>query len=246
MDNEMIVELGRCNYKIYESKDLFCFGIDSVLLAWFAKQKKKDKVIDLGTGTGVIPILMKARYDGDSYLGIDIIEESVLMARRSVTLNNLDKCITIEHSDLKEYHKKSKAKFDIVTSNPPYMIVSDNSKNEKITCKNKNQSLEIARHEICCTIEDVVKEASKLLNSKGKFYIVYKPDRLVSLISFMRKYKIEPKRIQFVSAYKDSNPNIVLVEGIKDGNESLTVENNLVVYEKEGKYTREILDIYEK
>lgn len=244
MENEKIVELGRKNYKIIESNDLFCFGIDSVLLSWFAKQKRTDRVIDLGTGTGIVPTLMKARYDGNSYVGIDIIKESVEMARRSVTLNNLDDAITIVHSDLKGYHKKDSKKFDVVTSNPPYMIVNENSKNEKIICKNKNENLEIARHEIHCTIEDVVHEASNLLKSKGKFYIVYKPDRLVSLLYYMRKYKVEPKRMLLVQPYKDSSPNIVLVEGIKDGKESLAIENNLIVYEEEGKYTKEVLSIY--
>ncbi|MCQ2979376.1 MAG: tRNA1(Val) (adenine(37)-N6)-methyltransferase [Clostridia bacterium] len=245
-EKESIFDLERKGYKIIQSKDTFMFGIDSVLLAHFAKHKKTDKVIDLGCGTGVIPILMEARYEGKDYTGIDIIPESVDMAQRSVALNNLENKISIEHCDLKTYYKKATKKFDVVTTNPPYMIVSSNSKNEKIVSKNKNQNLEIARHEIYATINDVCKAANRLLKTKGKFFIVYKPDRLVSLISAMRENKIEPKRIRFVQSYKDSEASIVLVEGVKDANESCIIEKPLVIYEKENKYTKEVLDIYNK
>lgn len=244
--NESVFDLERKGYKIIQSKDTFMFGIDSVLLAHFAKHKKQDKVIDLGCGTGVIPILMEARYEGKDYTGLDIIEQSCDMARRSVLLNNLEDKIKIEHCDLKTYYKKTDKKFDVVTSNPPYMIVSNNSKNEKIISKNKSENLEIARHEIYATINDVCKAANRLLKTKGKFYIVYKPDRLVSLISAMRDNKIEPKRIRFVQSYCDSEASIVLVEGVKDAKESCIIEKPLIIYEKENKYTKEVLEIYNK
>lgn len=245
-DKEMIFDLERKGYKIIQSKDTFMFGIDSVLLAHFAKHKPKDKVIDLGTGTGVIPILMEARYGGSDYTGIDIIEKSTNMAQRSVLLNNLEDKIKIECCDLKSYYKKTSKKFDVVTTNPPYMIISKNSNNNKIICKNSNENLEIARHEIHATIDDVIKAGNRLLKTKGKMYIVYKPDRLVSLISAMRKNNIEPKRIRFVQSFKDSEASIVLVEGMKDAKESCIIEKPLIIYEKENKYTKEVLDIYNK
>lgn len=241
---ELLCDLERKGYKIIQSKDTFMFGIDSVLLSHFAKHKKTDRVIDLGTGTGVIPILMEARYEGKEYVGIDIIEKSADMAKRSAKLNGLDKKIHFEHADLKTYYKKVEKKFDVVTCNPPYMIVSDNSKNGKIVTKNSNSNLEIARHEICATIDDIVKAANRLLKTKGKMYIVYKPDRLVSLMSAMRKNNIEPKVIRFVQSYFDSEASMVLVEGIKDAKESCIIEKPLIIYEKQNKYTKEVEDIY--
>jgi len=244
MENEIVCDLSRKGYKVIERKDLFRFGIDSVLLSWFAKQKKDDYVLDLGTGNGVIPILMEARNDGRKYVGVEILQESADLAKRNVELNGLDNKIQILNIDMKDYCKTISSKFDVVTTNPPYMKVGKVSKNGCISSVNDNKNLEVARHEVSINIEQVIKTASMCLKSKGKFYIVYKPDRLVSLFYYMRLYKIEPKIVQFVVPYAGKESNIVLVEGIKDGKESVKILENIVVYDEERKYTKQILDIY--
>lgn len=240
-NNERIDDLQYKNLKIIQNTEGFCFGIDAVLLANFAKSmKRSDVVVDLCTGTGIIAILLSGKTNAKKIIGVEIQSEFAEMAKRSVDMNNLQDRIEIINEDLKNLNKIiPSASVDTVTVNPPYMKSGG-------ALTNDNDSLAIARHEVCCTLEDVIKESSRILKTNGSFYMVHKPERLVDIFCIMRKYKIEPKRIRFVHPKMDKPANIVLIEGSKDGKSFLKFEKPLYVYEDDGKYTDEIYSIYEK
>lgn len=236
--NERIDDLNRCGYKIIQNTNKFCFGMDAVLLSSFAKANEGDKVIDLGTGTGIIPILMEAKTKASSFVGLEIQDESVEMARRSVLMNGQENKITILQGDIKTASKDlGAAMFDVVTSNPPYM-------NNSHALVNPNEAKAIARHEIMCNLEDVVREGAKLLKVGGKMYMVHRPFRLIEIVSEMTKYKLEPKRIRFVHPYVDKEPNMVLIEATKGGKSMVKIDKPLVVYKDVNVYTDEIHEIY--
>ena len=238
-EHERIDNLERNGYQIIQDSDKFCFGMDAVLLSGFAKVKPGGKVLDLGTGTGIIPILMEAKTQGEHFTGLEIQEESADMARRSVLLNHLENKIDIVCGDIKEADTLFQAaSFDVITCNPPYMIGQHG-----IT--NPDAPKAIARHEILCTLEDVVSQAAKLLGDRGRFYMVHRPFRLTEIMNVLTKYKLEPKRMQLVYPYIDREPNMVLIEALKGGNSRITVERPLIVYEKPGVYTKEILEMYD-
>lgn len=239
-ENERIDDLQYKGLKIIQNKDGFCFGIDAVLLANFAKNmKRKNLVVDLCTGTGIVAILLSGKTEAKKIIGVEIQSESAEMAKRSVELNSIQDRVEIINQDLKKLKTIIEAgSVDTVTVNPPYMkagsaIVNDENK------------MSIARHEVCCTLEDVIKEAARILKTNGEFFMVHKPERLVDIFCTMRKYKIEPKRIRFVHPSADKPANIVLIEGTRDGKEFLKFEKSLYVYEN-GEYTDEIYEIYEK
>lgn len=237
-ENERIDCLQRKGYRIIQDPGKFCFGMDAVLLADFAKAKPEDKVLDIGTGTGIIPILMEARYEGNSYTALEIQEESAEMARRSVALNHLEDKITIVTGDIKEAETYFEAaSFDVITCNPPYMIGQHG-------IANPDEPKAVARHEIKCTLEDIISRSARLLVPGGKFYMVHRPFRLAEIMTCMSKYKIEPKRMRLVYPYMDKEPNMVLIEGARGGKSRMTVERPLIVYDKPGVYTREIYEIY--
>ena len=237
-ENERIDELHRNNYVIIQDPKKFCFGIDAVLLSDFAKAKDGDIVFDIGTGTGIIPILMSAKTNAKKYFAIDIQKESVDMAKRSVEINNLSNKIEIFHLDVKNvFEKFEKNSVNVVTSNPPYMNIGGGIINEY-------DAKAIARHEIYCNLDDIVKTASMLLKPKGKFYMVHRPNRLCDIICTLRKYKLEPKTIRFVQPYEDREPNMLLIESIKNGGSLLKVLPNLIIYNENRQYTDEINKIY--
>lgn len=237
-ENERLDELQRNGYKIIQNPEKFCFGMDAVLLSHFAKAGAGAKVLDLGTGTGIIPILMEATTQAEHLVGLEIQEESADMAKRSVELNGLSSKIEIVNGDIKSAATLFQAgSFDVVTSNPPYMI-------EQHGLQNPTGPKAIARHEVLCTLDDVVGNAAKLLKSGGHFYMVHRPFRLPEIISTMLSYKLEPKRMQLVYPYIDKEPNMVLIEGVRGGNPRMTVEKPLIVYEKPGVYRQEIYDLY--
>ena len=213
-------------------------GMDAVLLSAFARVKKNEKALDLGTGTGILPILLEAKYPGLHYTGLEIQEESADMARRSVSYNGLEERIDIVTGDIKEAASIfGAASFGVITTNPPYMI-GDHG------LKNQNEALYIARHEALCTLDDILRESAKILKVKGRFYMVHRPFRLPEIMTKMCAYGIEPKRMRLVYPYIDKEPNMVLIEGMKGGNPRMQVEPPLVVYQKDGSYTEELLALY--
>ena len=236
-DRERLDDLEISGLHIIQSPDKFCFGMDAVLLSGFAYAKKGHRVIDLGTGTGILPLLLWAKTEGEHFTGLEIQEESADMARRSVTGNNIAN-IEIVDGDIKSADKLFKRQsFDVVTSNPPYMI------NEHgIT--NPDAPKQIARHEILCTLEDVVKAAAYLLKSNGKFFMVHRPFRLPEVFENLGKYRLEPKRMRLVYPQIDKEPNMVLIEAVKYGKPRLNVEKPLIVYDKDMKYTEEMMRDY--
>ena len=236
--NERIDDLQRNNYRIIQDPERFCFGMDAVLLSGFAKAREGDRVIDLGTGTGIIPILMEAKTKASTLVGLEIQPESADMAQRSVELNHLESKIRIVTGDIKEASSLfGAATFDVVTSNPPYMTEHHGITNEK-------SPKAIARHELLCTLEDVISQAAKLLRPGGSFYMVHRPFRLVDIMVLMREYHLEPKRMKLVYPYIDKDPNMVLIEGLRGGRPRMTVEKPLIVYKEPGVYMDEIYEIY--
>jgi tRNA1Val (adenine37-N6)-methyltransferase len=238
LEDERIDDLQRNQYKIIQNDKKFCFGMDAVLLSGFAKVKKDEAALDLGTGTGIIPLLLEAKYEGMHYTGLEIQEESADMARRSVALNHLEEKIKIVTGDIKEASSVfGNGTFDVVTCNPPYMTGNHG-------LVNKDMQKTIARHEILCTLEDVVREASKVLKPSGRFYLVHRPFRLAEIMTTLVKYKLEPKRLMMVHPYIDKEPNMVLIECSKGGKSRIQIEPPLIVYKEQGVYTDAIYDIY--
>jgi tRNA1Val (adenine37-N6)-methyltransferase len=231
-------ELQRNGYGIIQNEKLFCFGMDAVLLSGFVQVKTGETVLDLGTGTGIIPILLEAKTEGSHFTGLEISSVSADMAQRSVALNDLQAKIEIVHGDIKEAGALfPPASFDVITSNPPYMTGQHGLVNPDL-------DKAAARHELLCTLEDVVKAAAKLVRTGGRFYMVHRPFRLAEIIRTLSEYHLEPKRIRLVYPYVDREPNMVLIESVRGGRPRVTVEKPLIVYEKPGVYTQEILDVY--
>ncbi|MCM1541554.1 MAG: tRNA1(Val) (adenine(37)-N6)-methyltransferase [Blautia sp.] len=237
-ENERIDDLQRNGYRIIQSPEKFCFGMDAVLLTGFARAKASDTLLDLGTGTGIIPLLMEAKYGCRRLTGLEIQTESADMARRSVALNDLSEKIEIVTGDITEAGSLfPPASFDCITCNPPYMIG-----NHGLT--NPQDSKAIARHEILCTLEDVVRQAAALLKPGGHFFLVHRPFRLAEIMTQLVRYKLEPKRMQLVYPYVDREPNMVLLEAVRGGNPRMTVEKPLIVFRAPGEYMPEIRDVY--
>jgi tRNA1(Val) A37 N6-methylase TrmN6 len=237
-EDETLDDLQLKGLNLIQKKDGFKFGIDAVLLSDFASIKNKHKVIDLCTGTGIIPFLVYGKYEPQSIHGLEIQEDMVDMAKRSAKLNSLEEKIHFWHEDLKNKDfLKQFDKFDVVTVNPPYKLNSSG-------IINPNDKLAIARHEILCNLEDVISASRILLKDNGRIFMVHRPERLADIITLMRKYRIEPKRIRMIHPKMGKAPNIVLVEGQRDGGAYLKWEPPLYVYDDNGKYTREIDSIY--
>lgn len=235
---ERIDELHRNGYRIIQDKNRFCFGMDAVLLSGFARVKPGERALDLGTGTGIIPILLEAKTEGKHFTGLEIQEDSADMARRSVALNGLQEKIDIVTGDIKDASNIFGASsFDIVTTNPPYMIGQHG-------LKNPEEAKAIARHEILCTLEDVIRESARVLKPQGRFFMVHRPFRLAEIICMMHDYHLEPKRMKLVYPFVDKEPNMVLIEGMRGGRSRMTVEKPLIVYREPNVYTDEIYDIY--
>ncbi len=235
--NERVDDLQNGFYVI-QDPDKFCFGVDAVLLSDFTKVKKGEAVLDMGTGTGIIPILLQAKKNGEHFTGLEIQEECAEMASRSVKYNHVEDKVSIVQGDIKRAAEIfGAASFHVVTCNPPYMIGQHG-------LQNPDMPKAIARHEVLCTLEDVAKSASLLLKEKGRFYMVHRPFRLAEIMTTLVKYKLEPKRIQFVHPFIDREPNMVLIEALKSGNSRVTVEKPLIVYKEPGVYTDDIKRIY--
>mgnify|MGYP000224675825 FL=1 len=238
--DERIDDLGIKNLKIIQNKKWFCFGIDSVLLANFAKNIKKDSyVLDLGTGSGIMPTLLCGKTELKKVVGIEIQKDVCDMAKRSIELNKINEKFEIICDSILNLNKYfEKQTFDVVITNPPYK-----KKNTGII--NPDEPKMIARHEITANLEDFIRVAKDMLKDKGEFYMVHRPERLVDIFELMRKYKIEPKEIRFIFSNKNEEPKMVMIKGVKNAKSFLKIYPNLYIYEEDGKYTEEIKNIYE-
>lgn len=240
-ENERIDDLEINGLKIVQNEKWFCFGVDAVLLSDFAKKMKKGaKLLDLGTGTAILPILLSAKTDYEKAVGVEVQEELCKMARKSVILNGLENRIEILCKNIKELNENfEKNTFDVVVTNPPY-------KKERSGIINENIQKVISRHEIEANLEDFIKISFDLLKDKGEFYMVHHPERLTDILFYMRKYKIEPKNLKFVFSRQNKIPKLVLIKGVKNAKAFLNVEPNLYIYDDNGNYTDEFLKIYGK
>ncbi|WP_160683640.1 tRNA1(Val) (adenine(37)-N6)-methyltransferase [Clostridium sp. C2-6-12] len=236
--DETIDDLQLKGLELIQKKDGFKFGVDAVLLSDFANVKTKHRVMDLCTGTGIVPFLIYGKYNPQSIYGLEIQEDMIDMAKRSVKLNALEKKLFFINEDLKNIEfLKTIEKFDVLTVNPPYKLNSSG-------ILNPNDKLAIARHEVLCNLEDVISAARILLKDNGRMFMVHRPERLADIFMLMRKYKIEPKRVKMIHPKIGKAPNIVLVEGQRDGGAYLKWDPPLYVYDENGKYTKEIDLIY--
>ena len=253
---ERIDDLERNGCGIIQNSGAFCFGMDAVLLSGFCVVRKGEVCVDLGTGTGIIPILLEAKTEGRLFYGIEIQEEMADMASRSVRMNGQEEKVKILRGDIRSFTGNAASgnaasgdgamdpvlsgligRADVVTSNPPYM------KNQH-GLKNPDDSKAIARHEVMCTLRDVCTAAARLLKSGGRFYLVHRPQRLPEIISELRAVKLEPKRIKPVYPFADREANMILIEAVRDAGEEWRMEKPLIVYQSEGVYTDEIYEIY--
>lgn len=239
--NEKIEDLQFKNLKIIQNKTGFCFGTDSILLSDFAKEIKKEaRVLDLGTGTGIIATLLCGKTELKEIIGIEIQKEVYEMAQKSIQLNQLKNKFKILNEDILKLNKIfEKNTFDAIVTNPPY-------KKKDTGIKNEEEKKIISRHETTATLEDFIRISKDLLKDKGEFYMVHRPDRLVDILNIMRKYQLEPKIIRFVYSNKNSEPKLILVKGIKNAKPFLKIQNNLYIYDENGEYTEEIKKIYHK
>ena len=238
LPGERLDDLHRNGFQIIQNKEKFCFGMDAVLLSGFARVKPGEMALDLGTGTGIIPILLAAKTRGRHFTGLEIQPESADMARRSVLLNGLEERISIVEGDIREAAERfDAASFDVITSNPPYMTGNHG-------LVNPNLPKAIARHEICCTLRELVAATEKLLRPGGRFYLVHRPFRLAEIMTELKAHHLEPKRMRLVYPFVDKEPNMVLIEAMRGGRPRITVEKPLIVYKEPGVYQDEIYDIY--
>lgn len=240
-ENERIDDLELNNLKIIQNKNGFCFGMDSVLLSDFAKNiKPNTKVIDLGTGTGILPILLSAKTKASKIVGIEIQEDVANMANRSVELNNLQNRLEIICENIKNlknvYETNS---FDAIVTNPPYKTKGTGGINEL-------KSKLISRHEITADLEDFISISSYLLKDQSNIYMVHRPERLVDILSIFRKYKLEPKELKLVQPNCGKAPNLVLIKATKNAKPFLKIDKTLYIYKSDGTYTEELLKIYNK
>jgi len=240
-ENERIDDLEYKGLKIIQNSTGFCFGIDSVLLSDYARNIKKGaEIVDIGTGTGIIGILLTGKTENTHITGIEIQPDVAQMAERSIKLNNIEDRFCIKNINIKDVFNEIKPNtIDAIVTNPPYM-------RENTGAKNIEPKKLISRCEVECTLEDIIKISYKLLKSKGEFYMVHRAERIVDIMYNLRKYKLEPKSIRFVHSKRNKEPNLVLIKCVKDAGNSLKINPPLVVYNENGEYTDEILKIYNK
>ena len=244
LPGEKIDDLQRSGLRIIQDPARFCFGMDAVLLTGFVQEgiagrtMSREDLLDLGTGTGIIPLLMSAKSDCRSLTGLEIQPDSADMASRSVKLNGLEDRVRIIQGDIKEADALfAPASFGVITCNPPYMIRSHG-------LQNPDSPKAIARHEVLCSFEDVARATERLLKPGGHFYLVHRPFRLAEIMTTLRDHGLEPKRMRLVYPYVDREPNMVLLDCVRGGRPRLTVERPLIVYKEPGVYTEEIYEVY--
>ena len=239
-EGERLDDLQIGGLMLIQNRNGFCFGIDAVLLSNYACVKKGETVLDIGTGTGVIPILLTAKTEGSHFTGIEIQEKSVRLAKRNVQLNGLSDRVDIICGDIRDCRELiGSQSMDVIVSNPPYMINDHGLKGD-------NREKAIARHEICCTFEDIARESARILKEGGRMYLIHRPFRLADIFLSLCRHHLEPKRLRFIQSYADKEPSMMLIEALKGGRARLSVERPLVIYEGQGVYTKEIYEMYGK
>lgn len=237
--SQRIDTLKRSGYKIIQEKERFCFGIDAVLIANFAKANRGEEVFDLGTGTGIIPLLMSYDTNARHFTALEVQEQSAEMARQSVELNNLQERISIVHGDVCNTRDLFDSRVcEVVVTNPPYMTIEQGK-------TSPNDARSIARTEILCDLRDVVGAASYLLKPCGRFYMIHRPNRLSEIFSLCKEFKMEPKRMQLIYPYVDKPATMVMIEARKDARPDLIVEEPLIVYSEPGVYSEQVQCIYD-
>ena len=239
--NERIDDLEYKGLKIIQNTDGFCFGIDAVLLSDFAKNiRNNSKVLDLGTGTGILSILLSAKTNLSKIYGIELQKEVAEMAKRSVQLNKLENKIEIVNKNIKDLEEIfDKNSFEAIVTNPPYKKADTGKTNEK-------ENIFISRHEAEATLDDFIKASFNFLKDKGSMYMIHRPERLAEIIYKLKTNKLEPKIIRFVHSNIEQEPKLVLIKAIKNAKEYLKIEKPLFIYNENGEYTEEILKIYNK
>ena len=237
-NGERIDDLQRNNLKIIQNPEKFCFGMDAVLLSGFVNAKKGGRLLDLGTGTGILPILLSAKTEMSELTGLEIQPESADMASRSVELNGIGERVRIVCGDIKEADRLfALSSFDVITCNPPYMI-------GKHGLENPNEPKAIARHEVLCSFDDVARVAGKLLKPGGHFFLVHRPFRLSEILGTLTDYRLEPKRMRLVYPFVDREPNMVLIEAVRGGKPRMSVEKPLIIFKEPNVYTDEVSELY--
>lgn len=227
-DGERLDDLQLGGLELIQNPGKFCFGVDAVLLSDFVRVKPGETVLDMGTGNGIIPVLLSAKTQGSHFTGLEIQADTADMARRSVRYNHLENRIDIVTGDIKEAADIFRpAFFDVITTNPPYMLASHG-------LQNTDDSMAVARHEVLCTLDDILRESMRLLQDKGRFYMIHRPFRLAEILIKMNTYKIEAKRLRFVHSYVNKEPTMVLIEGVRGAKSRVTVEPPLIMYDKNG------------
>lgn len=223
---ERLDDLQLNGLELIQNPDKFCFGIDAVLLSDFVRVKPGERLLDLGTGNGIIPVLLSAKTDAGHLTGLEIQDDIAEMARRSIAHNHLEERIDIVTGDIKEAAEIFKpAFFDVITTNPPYMLADHG-------LRNPDDAKAIARHEVLCSLDDILRESMRLLQDKGRFYMVHRPFRLTEILIKMNYFKIEPKRIQFVHPYIDREPSMVLVEGVRGAKPRVKIEPPIILFSR--------------
>ena len=223
---ERLDDLQLNRLELIQDPNKFCFGVDAVFLSDFVRVKPGETVLDMGTGNGIIPVLLSAKTQGKKFTGLEIQPDTAEMARRSVRLNHLEERIEIVTGDIKEAAEIFKpAFFDVITTNPPYMPAEHG-------LRNPDSARAIARHEVMCSLDDILRESMRLLQDKGRFYMIHRPFRLTEIMIKMNQYKIEPKRIQFIYPYIDKEPAMVLIEGVRGARSRVTVEPPIIIYNR--------------
>jgi len=238
-EDERIDDLEYKGLKIIQNREGFCFGTDSVLLSDYAKNiKQKANVIDIGTGTGIIGLLLCKKTNLNKIYGIEIQEDVANLARKNIELNNLTNRFEIINENIKNIFKILETnKFDVVVTNPPY-------KKAETGIVNKEETQIISRHEVECTLEDIIKISYRLMKDCGEFYMIHRAERLVDIMHLLRENKIEPKNIRFVHPKQNEKPNLILIRAVRNAKEFLKIDKPLIIYKDNGEYTDEILEIY--
>jgi tRNA1Val (adenine37-N6)-methyltransferase len=236
---ETVDDLGLKGFKIIQDDRFFKFGTDAVLLSDFAKIKKNKRVVDFGTGNGIIPLLLYGKYENISIKGLEILKDLYTLAKRNVELNDLNESITIINGDIRNAAVLlGRASADYVVTNPPYL--------EGDGLLGESEHKTVARHEIACKLKDLLSQAALVLNESGIIYMIHRTQRLTDVMHEMRTQKLEPKILRFISKDKDADPNLFLIKGIKNANPGIIIQKTLYIYDGSNKYSKEIDDIYGK